>query len=130
MRNQGIGSWEINLAAFLADLNTNRWHHFRLGAAPYYRETNEPGFSNIGAAFDDALRLLSLSLRLQLPHFGARQSAVSRMLTADHRKCSLFDNIDEYSDGPLMTTPFAINDLAAKHDHFALVRREQHQPFL
>ena len=24
-RNQGVGSWEINLAAFLADLNTNQW---------------------------------------------------------------------------------------------------------
>ena len=24
-RNQGVGSWEINLAAFLADLNTNEW---------------------------------------------------------------------------------------------------------
>ncbi len=25
LRNQGVGSWEINLAAFLADLNTNMW---------------------------------------------------------------------------------------------------------
>ena len=24
-RNEGVGSWEINLAAFLADLNTNQW---------------------------------------------------------------------------------------------------------
>ena len=27
LRNQGVGSWEINLAAFLADLNTNQWGH-------------------------------------------------------------------------------------------------------
>ena len=25
LRNQGVGSWEINLAAFLADLNNNVW---------------------------------------------------------------------------------------------------------
>src|SRR5205814_959143 len=25
LRNQGVGPWEINLAAFLADLNTNMW---------------------------------------------------------------------------------------------------------
>jgi len=24
-RDMGVGSWEINLAAFLADLNTNQW---------------------------------------------------------------------------------------------------------
>ena len=27
-RNQGVGTWEINLAAFLADLNTNEWGQF------------------------------------------------------------------------------------------------------
>ena len=25
-RNQGVGTWEINLAAFFADLNTNQWN--------------------------------------------------------------------------------------------------------
>ena len=25
LRNQGVGTWEINLAAFLTDLNTNLW---------------------------------------------------------------------------------------------------------
>jgi len=36
-RNQGVGSWEINLAAFLTDLNTNEWDP---GTDPYnYQQT-------------------------------------------------------------------------------------------
>jgi hypothetical protein len=53
-RNQGVGTWEINLAAFLTDLNTNEWDTL---AAPYnYRQ---PAFANNGFAFQDALSLLS-----------------------------------------------------------------------
>ncbi len=56
-RNQGVGSWEINLAAFLADLNTNQWETF---AAPYnYRQELTPRFPNTGLAFEDAQSLLS-----------------------------------------------------------------------
>src|SRR5262249_11654216 len=55
-RNQGGGSWEINLAAFLADLNTNYWNN---NSAPYRYDTNYPGFqANTGTAFDDAVALL------------------------------------------------------------------------
>ena len=28
LRNHGIGSWELNLAAFLRDLNTNAWRSY------------------------------------------------------------------------------------------------------
>jgi hypothetical protein len=52
-RNQGAGSWEINLAAFLSDLNTNEWD---TTAAPYnYRQ---PAFVNNGFAFQDAFSLV------------------------------------------------------------------------
>jgi hypothetical protein len=55
-RNQGVGSWEINLAAFLADLNTNYWNN---SIAPYRYNTTFPGFqANSGTAFDDAVALL------------------------------------------------------------------------
>jgi hypothetical protein len=53
-RNQGVGSWEINLAAFLADLNTNEWNSI---ASPY--QYLQPSFPNAGNAFSDALALLS-----------------------------------------------------------------------
>src|ERR1019366_2095911 len=53
-RNQGVGSWEINLAAFLADLNTNQWNP---AINPYVYQ--QPGLQNRGAAFEDARALLS-----------------------------------------------------------------------
>lgn len=59
-RNQGVGTWEINLAAFLADLNTNIWGQ-NIGAAGYYQynEGNLPAGVNSGRAFDDARALLA-----------------------------------------------------------------------
>ena len=53
-RNQGVGSWELNLAGFLADLNTNQW------GLPTFYSYNEPSsFANTGKAFEDAMSLLS-----------------------------------------------------------------------
>src|ERR1035437_1498626 len=50
MRNEGVGSWEINLGAFLFDLNTNTY------AWGFY--TYDPqGFGDSGNAFIDALAL-------------------------------------------------------------------------
>ncbi len=64
-RNQGIGSWEINLAALLADLNTNEWGQVvgsgpssPVGSATYY-QYNQLGNGNLGDAFDDARALLA-----------------------------------------------------------------------
>ena len=53
-RNQGVGSWEINFAAFLADLNPNIWN---TNAAPYIYNKNFAAY-NGGVAFDDAAALL------------------------------------------------------------------------
>jgi hypothetical protein len=57
VRNQGAGSWELNLAAFLSDLNTNQWNPL---LANYY-QYNWPltGFANSGYAFEDARALLA-----------------------------------------------------------------------
>jgi hypothetical protein len=51
-RNQGVGAWEINLAGFLRDLNTNIWTSLQ------YNYTPDPQFSSTGWAFEDALALL------------------------------------------------------------------------
>jgi hypothetical protein len=54
VRNQGYGSWEINLAAFLRELNTNVW-------LPNSYANYNPGVANSyprGAAFDDARAIL------------------------------------------------------------------------
>jgi hypothetical protein len=60
-RNQGVGPWEINLAAFLTDLNTNRWdpglgNFFGLPVEPY---TYPEGLEGNSAAFDDARSLVA-----------------------------------------------------------------------
>jgi hypothetical protein len=59
-RDQGVGPWEINLAAFLTDLNTNRWDpqtvlNPLLGESYTYPE----GLDGNSVAFDDARALIS-----------------------------------------------------------------------
>ena len=59
IRNEGVGSWEINLAAFLADLNTNRWDPPTLWN-PLIEPYQYPGIAAGGSvAFDDARALLA-----------------------------------------------------------------------
>jgi len=55
LRNQGAGSWEINLAGFLADLNTNQWNN-PIGPYVYNRAMFPP---TGGFAFIDAGGLLN-----------------------------------------------------------------------
>lgn len=50
-RNQGVGSWEINLAAFLRDLNTNAWRTYQYRSSPL--------MASLGDSFDDARSILS-----------------------------------------------------------------------
>jgi hypothetical protein len=107
MRNQGVGSWEINLAAFLADLNTNEW----LPTIPpdnLYYAYNEPvNAANSGRAFEDALSLLSYRYGYS---YGSLFSADNLFATA--QAVFPYDNIDEYSDGPLQTNLANINEFA------------------
>jgi hypothetical protein len=61
-RNQGVGSWEINLAAFLADLNINQWDPptAENNANDPYQYIPPPLVGgNKGVAFDDARALLA-----------------------------------------------------------------------
>ena len=80
-RNQGVGSWEINLAAFFRDLNTNYW----LGDSPaipvgyHYRPTNFFVPSASGTAFQDALSILTN--RPGLPFVNLRSA------TRDYVRC-------------------------------------------
>ena len=95
IRNQGVGSWEINLAAFLADLNTNYWD---TTIDPYNYRT--PGsFPNTGAAFDDAQGILSYRYDNSYGNLSPAGALFPNGAAAFQD-----DNIDEYSDGPLMTS--------------------------
>ncbi len=100
-RNQGVGTWEINLAAFLADLNTNVWY-----ANPSYYSYNRAstGFPNSGLAFDDARTLLTWRYG---PPYGTALGYGNQMpasaMFANGAAPFVNDNIDQYSDGPFMT---------------------------
>jgi hypothetical protein len=116
-RNQGVGSWEINLAAFLADLNVTQWGQVvgsgagaPVGSANFY-QYNWPlsGTANSGHAFDDARSLLSW--RYGFSYFNLNNANALFANAANFQN----DNIDEYSDGPLQTTlnTNADNDIAS-----------------
>ncbi|HEX3857151.1 MAG TPA: hypothetical protein VHY30_07645, partial [Verrucomicrobiae bacterium] len=90
-RNEGVGSWEINLAAFLADLNTNEWD--TIAASYTYNES--ANINNSGTAFADALSLLSYRYNgnyntLAIPSANAYSALVNA-------------GIDGYTFGNLMT---------------------------
>lgn len=113
LRNQGVGSWEINLAAFLADLNTNEWDSpFKDGVynyrAPYGLLPNGTvRFPNTGAAFDDALSIL----RYRYDYSFGNQASIYNLyfnfphlvVTGNQVPTTHFKSVDNYSVGPLTT---------------------------
>jgi hypothetical protein len=98
LRNQGVGSWELNFGAFLADLNTNQWFTNSGGASYYdYEPTYISGPISQNRAFDDALALLNY-------RYGGNYNFLP---SANNSLTNVFNypyNIDGYSDGPLQTT--------------------------
>ena len=98
MRNQGVGSWELNLAGFLADLNTNIWSPLPLPDNIYYA-FNEPNGFNFGRSFDDARALLSYRYNYLFNNL-----ATAGQLFPNANNVFRFDNIDAYSDGALQLT--------------------------
>lgn len=99
-RNQGVGPWEINLAAFLADLNTNVWNQYQYNTNIFA--------SSPGVAFADARELLSF--RYQGDHRNLDAATSLFPLSATFA----MDGIDFYSDGPLnwlgSRLPVALDD--------------------
>ncbi len=93
-RNQGVGGWELNLAAFLADLNTNLWNE---PGAAYAYNTNF-AFPSTGVAFDDALSIL------RYRYDGTYNSLMDPLPPVEQL-------IDTYGNGPLMLTNLLSSDL-------------------
>jgi hypothetical protein len=93
LRNQGVGPWEMNLAAFLRDLNTNVWPLLEYR----YNPTNVGG--NPGLAFEDALNILKYRYANNL----ATLSSVNQLFGAPVGNMYQLDGLDEYADGPVMT---------------------------
>ncbi|MGO8675898.1 MAG: hypothetical protein ACLQVX_08505 [Limisphaerales bacterium] len=109
-RNQGVGPWEVNLAAFLVDLNTNMWplypvdtlvngiQHQGYQYYPYVNPSVQPTL-NTGEAFDNALYLLRYRYGGQ---YGNLQ-AVVRLLGLRGAVEFENDGIDNFGSGPIMT---------------------------
>jgi len=57
LRNQGVGGWEMNMAGYLADLNTNVWKPLAPTSLFAYQYRPALGSFSLGLAFTDADRL-------------------------------------------------------------------------
>jgi hypothetical protein len=115
-RNQGVGSWEINLAAFLADLNTNEWGQIigtpENGDTTYYYY-QYPSGGNRGIAFYDASALLAYRYTNNYTSLFTVQNLYGVNGAAAFQN----DGIDGYSDGPLQTTPDTNEDFFVGNDN-------------
>jgi len=101
-RNEGVGSWELNLPAFLTDLNTNEWDP---ATDPY--NYLQPGFINKGRGFEDAFALLT-------NRYAGRYTtllSVTNLFGAAGGWAFANDGIDGYSDGPQLITADTNEDL-------------------
>src|SRR5262249_33442839 len=87
-RNQGVGTWEINLAGFLADLNTNEW-----GAYAYTPDVLSPS-GNL--AFDDATALLTHRYQ------GDYRTLLTASQLFSNSIALKFDLIDSFATGPII----------------------------
>jgi hypothetical protein len=101
MRNQGVGTWEINLAGFLADLNTNAWWN-TVGGFPGYAYNQNTGVASTGSAFTNANDILNY--RYGPPGYSASLAPANALFPSAAVPALASDNIDEYSDGPMMLT--------------------------
>ena len=115
IRNEGVGSWEINLAAFLADLNTNEWDAVNSDGIYNYQTAynlNNLGgtaLPNTGGAFDDALSMLRYRYAdgiFNQPSLNSLYYNFPNLIDAGNLTTAHGNTIDEYSDGPLMTNSY------------------------
>lgn len=100
-RNQGVGSWEINMAAFLSDLNTNSW-----GNRYSYAFANLTDSSSL-AAFEDATSLLNYRYSGSFN----TQPSITELFGPNGVNAFRMDLVDGYTDnGPANTLTLANED--------------------
>ncbi len=92
-RNQGVGSWEINLAGFFRDLNTNVWYSY------LYNSNVARAQANPGVAFNTARGILDY--RYYTNFFFSSNSMVN--FFGNNAAFSSSNVVDNYTDGILMT---------------------------
>ncbi len=109
-RNQGVASYEINLAGFLVDLNTNAWPGpYQLAnalGAPYVYNPDPEDLPNQGSAFDDAVGFMRYRYgnnRALWPGYSFRNTYPLSPAQAMWR-----DGVDAYALSPLMSNIFGL----------------------
>jgi hypothetical protein len=103
VRDEGVGSWELNLAALLNDINTNMYPPS--GIASYFYNVNPNGWSfppNTGYCFDDAVQFIRF--RYASNYNNNYPFSLNYMLGTP--PLSEVSNIDEYGIYPSTTYPF------------------------
>ncbi len=102
LRDQGALTAEINLAAFLADLNTNFWPSYQY--IPVTPTENPSQLSNLGLAFEDASALLRYRYNGSLNSLASVSALFPGNGSTALNGANAFgqDFIDGYSAGPVM----------------------------
>jgi hypothetical protein len=107
LRNQGLGPWELNLAALLEDSNTNYWG--TTPAATNFYSTLPPLVpqvtSSSGQAYMDALALLRYRYNGTYTNLPTLQDIFGPQ--ADQFRS---DTLDEYGNGPITTNATLVFD--------------------
>ena len=100
LRNQGVGTWEINLASFLYDLNTNTYAWG--GQYTYQPATTGNGGFIVGNAFVDACSILTNRYG-GFQNYQSRLSSVRNLFGLAGPTAFAAHAVDGYTAGPLMT---------------------------
>jgi len=102
LRNQGYGSWEINLASFLADLNPSVWNNLLApaGHAARYDYITNLATQSKGYAFADSFSFVTNRYG---QNFNTGLYAANRKNILGTSATARFgsDGIDSYGNGPL-----------------------------
>ncbi len=116
VRNQGVGSWELNLGAYLRDLNTNYYVGMASQAgAPYYYGMAYPAKQgNAGWCFQDAFSLATYRYNSNYSagsiYTGYPQSRPRDLFGPIGVAFFANDYIDEYATAPSLIFLYPTND--------------------
>ncbi len=99
-RNQGVGAWELNLAAFFTDLNTNTY----AWDAPSYGYNFAGG--GVGVGFSNAAAIYAYRLNggVNVSTYTTAVLPSAQSVLKNAANVFGYDRIDAYSDGPLQTS--------------------------
>ncbi len=103
VRDEGVGSWELNLAAFLEALSPAMYQTNSLLPNPYYY--NVPPAVNTGGAFDDASQILGFRYGHNMTFPNVNYPFSLNYMLGSPLSSELF-GIDEYGTSPATSYPF------------------------